>query len=74
MKSIKLFLSVAIIGISLVSCKKNDAQPPQPTDFHQTATTKFVDVNGIKYAYRELGDKPGIPLLMVSSLGSAMDD
>jgi len=33
-----------------------------------------ITANDTKFAYRVLGDKPGIPLVMLSPLGSSMDD
>jgi pimeloyl-ACP methyl ester carboxylesterase len=47
---------------------------PSTVDYPQTAATQFITAGGTKFAYRVLGDKTGIPLVMVSSLGSSMDD
>ncbi|MDB4923782.1 alpha/beta hydrolase [Mucilaginibacter sp.] len=66
------------LGIVFVSCKKDSIPVKTPvgvtTDHHQTAVTQFVTAGGTKFAYRVLGDKPGIPLVMLSPLGSSMDD
>ncbi|MCF6407740.1 alpha/beta hydrolase [Chitinophaga filiformis] len=74
MKRLILF---AALALSIASCKKDDAPDNgQETtiDYHQTATTQFVTSGDTKYAYRVLGDKQGIPLVMLSPLGGAMDD
>lgn len=64
-------LTIAALGLSLFGCKKNQSTP---SDYHETATTKFVMTNGVSYAYRELGNDTGTPVLMISPLGSNMDD
>ncbi|PSL24018.1 alpha/beta fold hydrolase [Chitinophaga ginsengisoli] len=74
MKHLILF---AALALSIVSCKKDDTPgngPETTIDYHQTATTQFVTAGDTKYAYRVLGDKEGIPLVMLSPLGSTMDD
>ncbi|HEY0715126.1 MAG TPA: alpha/beta hydrolase, partial [Polyangia bacterium] len=43
-------------------------------EHHQKAATQFVEAGDTKYAYRILGDKTGIPLVILSPLGSSMDD
>lgn len=66
-----------LLAISIFSCKKDEQNLPGPsteiTDYHQTALTQFTTAGENKYAYRVLGDKPGIPLVMISPLGSSMD-
>lgn len=74
MHPIKQLAALFCITLSLGACKKEDTPPPTPVDYHQNASTKFVDVNGTKHAYRELGNQSGIPVLMVAPLGSNMDD
>jgi pimeloyl-ACP methyl ester carboxylesterase len=39
---------------------------------HETVPTRFVEANGIRYAYRRFG-KPGIPLLFLEYFNSNMD-
>ena len=72
-----LFFS-AFLAFGLVSCNNDEASGNQPVpvtaDYHQTAKTQFVEAGGIKYAYRILGNQAGIPLVMLASLGSSMDD
>lgn len=69
---------IVLLGLSIVSCKKDDTPVKDPaaggTDYHQTAVTQTVAVGDAKFAYRVLGDKTGIPLVMLSPLGSSMDD
>jgi pimeloyl-ACP methyl ester carboxylesterase len=66
------------LGIVFVSCKNDDIPVKAPvgvtTDYHKTAVTQFITANDTKFAYRILGDKAGIPLVMLSPLGSSMDD
>lgn len=44
------------------------------TDSHQTATTQFVDANGVALAYRRIGPSLGIPLVMFQRFRGNMDD
>jgi pimeloyl-ACP methyl ester carboxylesterase len=76
----KSAVAVLLLGLSIVfvSCKKDNTPVKTPVggtiDYHQTAETQFVTAGGTKIAYRVLGDKPGIPLVVLSPLGSSMDD
>src|SRR4051794_5650537 len=38
-----------------------------------TAPTKFVEANGIKYAYRRIGQPSGVPLLFLQHFTGTMD-
>ncbi|RBQ11758.1 alpha/beta fold hydrolase [Pedobacter miscanthi] len=77
-QSMKLVCLVLSMGISLASCKKNDEHlsipDPVQKDYHQTAVTQFVTSGDVRYAYRILGDREGMPLIMISALGGSMDD
>lgn len=64
-------LTIAVLGLSLFGCKKTHTTP---SEYQETAKTKFITANGVNYAYRELGNNTGIPVLMISPLGSNMDD
>ncbi|WPU99058.1 alpha/beta hydrolase [Mucilaginibacter sp. cycad4] len=46
----------------------------QAQGLHQTAKTKFLTVNGIKYAYRTYGQKSGLPLVLLPHFVGTMDD
>lgn len=76
--SFKSALSFALLALGFVSCSDDKASGNEPApvavDYHQTAKTQFVDAGSVKYAYRILGDQAGIPLVLLSSLGSSMDD
>lgn len=76
--SFKSVLFSALLAFGLVSCNNDEASGIQPEpvaiDYHQTAKTQFVETGGVKYAYRILGDQAGTPLVLLASLGSAMDD
>lgn len=74
MKHLVLF---ALLALGITSCEKDETpRNDQETtiDYHQTAKTQFATSGDTKYAYRVLGDKEGIPLIMLSPLGGAMDD
>lgn len=73
---LKTSVFFVLLGLSIVSCKKDHGNYPAPQvkDYHQTAVTQFVTVSGNKIAYRILGNAQGTPLVMVSALGASMDD
>lgn len=74
----KKFTLFVFLGLGIVSCNKPDGHGngpgPNVTDYHQTAVTKFVSIGKTNLAYRVLGNKPGIPIILIASLGSTMDD
>lgn len=39
----------------------------------ETAPTRFVDAGGIHFAYREIGSKPGVPLVLLQHFTGTMD-
>jgi pimeloyl-ACP methyl ester carboxylesterase len=74
---IKSLVLLITLGLSFTSCKDDhplENPDTNVTDFHQTAQTKFINVDGSQIAYRVLGNEKGLPLILVSSLGSSMDD
>ena len=75
MKRFILFIS---LGLFIVSCKKDDETgngfDNTLIDYHQTAVTQFITAGETNFAYRVLGNKSGIPLVMISALGNSMDD
>jgi pimeloyl-ACP methyl ester carboxylesterase len=75
MKTSILFVFLAA---SMAFCKKDDVRNNDfngtPTEYHQTAVTQFITAGETKYAYRVLGKKTGIPVVMIASLGSSMDE
>ena len=74
----KGFILVILLGLSIVSCTKNDSpvknSDTEVIDYHQTAETRFVSRDGTNFAYRVFGKKTGTPLIMISALGNSMDD
>lgn len=44
------------------------------TDYHQTTPTNFIEVGGNRYAYRVLGNQPGIPLILFQHFTGTMDN
>ncbi|MBW8682896.1 alpha/beta fold hydrolase [Chitinophaga rhizophila] len=67
-------LTMLTLGFAACSKKEDPGKDPAIVDDHQHATTQFVVAGDTKYAYRVLGSQPGIPVVMLSPLGSAMDD
>lgn len=76
--SFKSVLFSALLAFGFISCSNDEASGNEPApvavDYHQTAKTQFVEAGGVKYAYRILGDQAGIPLVLLASLGSSIDD
>ena len=74
----KSFILFVVLGLSLAFCKKDvypvNSSVKDSIDYHQTAATQFITAGETKYAYRVLGQNTGIPLIMVASLGSSMDE
>lgn len=65
----------ALLTFSFVSCDKDeDTSTPTVTYDHQHAPTQFVTSGDVKFAYRVLGNSEGVPLVVLSPLGSTMDD
>jgi pimeloyl-ACP methyl ester carboxylesterase len=52
--------------------KYPESQLDSSTSFKQ-AKTKFVDVGGVKFAYRELGPDTGVPVIFLNHLAAKMD-
>jgi pimeloyl-ACP methyl ester carboxylesterase len=52
--------------------KYPESQSDSGTSFKQ-AKTKFVDVGGVKFAYRELGPDTGVPVIFLNHLAAEMD-
>ncbi|RFM29743.1 alpha/beta fold hydrolase [Deminuibacter soli] len=76
--SILAILFSITIASGTIGCAKDDL-PTKTTDstaidYHQTATTQFVEAGGVKFAYRVLGKQQGTPLVVLSHLGASMDD
>src|ERR1700694_1713597 len=40
---------------------------------HQTASTQFVEANGIRFAYRRFGKPAGVPLVFMQHFRGGMD-
>ena len=72
----RIILTFATIA-SLISYTGVNAQTKNKTamtDYHQTTPTKFIEVSGTRYAYRVLGDQPGIPLILFQHFTGTMDN
>ncbi|WP_353145371.1 alpha/beta hydrolase [Chryseobacterium sp.] len=82
MKTIRKFSIASMMCLTLftvvtVSCSEEN-EPPTIQEVqissHQTAPTRYVNVKGTSYAYRELGKEGGVPLVLLPGLGGSMDD
>jgi pimeloyl-ACP methyl ester carboxylesterase len=74
MKSVILIVT---LGLGLAFCQKNVESRnsvKDSIDYHQAAVTQFITAGQTKFAYRVLGQQTGIPLVMLASLGSSMDE
>jgi hypothetical protein len=40
---------------------------------HQTATTQYIDANGIRFAYRRFGKAQGVPVVLNMHFTGTMD-
>jgi pimeloyl-ACP methyl ester carboxylesterase len=45
-----------------------------PHDTHETATTRFVETGGIRFAYRRFGRSGGAPLLLLNYFAANLDN
>jgi hypothetical protein len=43
-------------------------------DTHVTAATRFVEANGIRYAYRRFGSESGTPLVFLQHFRGGLDN
>lgn len=68
----RIFLTVAIFCSFFYSSIYGQGR--KTVDFHKTAPTKFIDVNGTKYAYRTFGNKTGMPLIFLQHFTGTMDN
>ncbi len=44
------------------------------TDTHVTAPTRFVEANGVRYAYRRFGQKDGVPVVFLQHFRGNLDN
>ena len=76
--AIATIMLFVLIVIGNVSCSEDEAQDinhdNEVVNYHQTANTQFITAGKTSYAYRILGNKAGVPLVMISALGNSMDD
>jgi pimeloyl-ACP methyl ester carboxylesterase len=72
--AIKGLVLLVLTILFIASCKKDNALVHTNFEYNNTATTQFIAVGKSNFAYRVLGNRQGIPLVMVSALGNSMDD
>jgi len=70
----KFLLTTLICGITFSMGQSQTTNGNVITDLHQTANTKFIEVDGISYAYREFGKKSGIPVVLLQHFTGTMDN
>ena len=44
------------------------------TDTYVTSVTKYIDAEGIRYAYRRFGRETGVPLILFQNFRQGMDN
>lgn len=47
---------------------------PRPNPSYRTAPTAMVDVSGTRFAYRELGEPGGVPVVFLNHLAAVLDN
>ncbi len=70
----KFFLTTLICGITFSMVQSQSTNGKVITDLHQTAVTKFIEVDGASYAYRMFGKKSGIPVILLQHFTGTMDN
>jgi pimeloyl-ACP methyl ester carboxylesterase len=45
-----------------------------PQDIHETASTRFVEAGGVRFAYRRFGQSGGTPLLLLNYFAANLDN
>src|SRR3984957_8855548 len=50
------------------------AQEVLMTDTYVTSVTKYIDAEGIRYAYRRFGRETGVPLILFQNFRQGMDN
>jgi len=76
--ALKRVVLLVLLAVGILSCNKDEFTGSDSDtvtmNYHQKTVTQFITAGDTKFAYRVLGEKEGIPLLMLASLGSSMDD
>ena len=69
-------VAVAVLCLlALVGCgKKNNDKGAAATTTSRTAPTRTINVNGTRFAYRELGQRTGVPVIFLHHLMAVLDD
>jgi pimeloyl-ACP methyl ester carboxylesterase len=63
----------AVIRFSAELAKRLAGLQSLRNDTHVTAPTRFIDVNGVRYAYRHFGSNEGTPLVFLPHYRAGMD-
>jgi pimeloyl-ACP methyl ester carboxylesterase len=66
--------AAATIGISSTRGSASAEAAPVTGNTHVTAPTRFVEANGIRYAYRRFGSESGTPLVFLPHFRAGMDN
>ncbi|MBB5635087.1 pimeloyl-ACP methyl ester carboxylesterase [Pedobacter cryoconitis] len=69
----RIFLTMGLV-LSIASIQVFAQKKVAQTDYHQISKTRFIDADGTHYAYRILGDKSGMPLIMLQGSFFNMDE
>jgi pimeloyl-ACP methyl ester carboxylesterase len=65
--------AAAAIGIFSTRGSESAKSAPVTGNTHLTAPTRFVEANGIRYAYRRFGSEAGTPLVFLPHFRAGMD-
>ena len=68
-RTIFTMLAIAHTTVGLYAQSKLDA-----AGAHRNAETKFIEVNGTKYAYRKIGKTSGVPLILLQHFTGTLDN
>jgi pimeloyl-ACP methyl ester carboxylesterase len=70
----KFFLTTLVSGLTFSMGLSQSPKGRLTPDLHQTALTRFIEVDGVSYAYRAFGKKTGIPVVLLQHFTGTMDN
>jgi pimeloyl-ACP methyl ester carboxylesterase len=66
--------AAATIGISSTRGSASAKSAPVTGNTHVTASTRYLELNGVRYAHRRFGAKSGVPLIFIQHFRGGMDN
>src|SRR5271154_5595728 len=70
----KRIFSTAVLMLSIAFPSVFAQSHSRAVNYHQTAKTRFIEAGGTRYAYRILGNKTGIPIVLMHGSFFTMDN